>query len=151
MRFSPRLGRLGAWLVVFAISPASVRAQTLPPLEPPTLAVPGPITSSALEEPAGANAIEAPIPDAILPPSTALPEIPALPPTDDRVIRPVTSGPLHEAFLSPAKDRDPVYVDQAPPPPINERPGVDPPNDSAVWIPGYWEWDGTRKDYLWTT
>ena len=63
----------------------------------------------------------------------------------------MTEGPLHEAFLSPAKDRDPIHVDKAPPSPITERPGVEPPNESAVWIPGYWEWNPRTKDYGWAT
>ncbi|MFO0908508.1 MAG: hypothetical protein U0794_09125 [Isosphaeraceae bacterium] len=66
-------------------------------------------------------------------------------------VRALTEGPLHEAFLSPAKDRDPDRVAKAPPPPIVERPGVEAPDPRAQWIEGYWDWDDSRKDYLWVT
>ena len=42
-------------------------------------------------------------------------------------VRPMSEGPLHEAFLSPRKDRNPVHVEKTPPTPISERPAVDPP------------------------
>ena len=60
-------------------------------------------------------------------------------------------GPLHEAFLSPRKDRSPFRIEKAPPPPLSERPAVDPPNGIAEWIEGYWEWDAGRKDFVWVT
>ena len=60
-------------------------------------------------------------------------------------------GPLHEAFLSPRKDRNPVRIEKAPPPPLSERPGIDPPSTSAEWIEGYWEWDAGRNDFVWVT
>jgi hypothetical protein len=69
----------------------------------------------------------------------------------DAAVKPLTEGPLHEAFLSPAKDREPVRVAKAPPPPIVERPGVDPPDPRAQWIEGYWEWDDARRDFIWVT
>jgi hypothetical protein len=80
----------------------------------------------------------------------------ALPPVaneanENGAIKPLAEGPLHEAFLSPARDNDPEYIEKAPPPPITERPGVDRPNPDAQWIEGYWEWDPTRKDFLWVT
>ena len=66
-------------------------------------------------------------------------------------VKPLTEGPLHEAFLSPRKDTNPVHVGKTPPSPITERPAVDPPSANAQWIEGYWEWDAGRKDYLWVT
>jgi WXXGXW repeat (2 copies) len=66
-------------------------------------------------------------------------------------VRPLMEGPLHEAFLSPRKDRQPLHTVKAPPPPLSERPAVDPPSTSAEWIEGYWEWDPGRSDYLWVT
>ena len=69
----------------------------------------------------------------------------------DQPVRPLNEGPLHEAFLSPRKDRNPVHVQKTPPQPISERPAVDPPSASAQWIEGYWEWDAGRKDFLWVT
>ena len=70
---------------------------------------------------------------------------------DNQPVKPMTEGPLHEAFLSPRKDRKPVFVQKTPPAPINERPAVDPPSANATWIEGYWEWDPGRKDYVWVT
>ena len=66
-------------------------------------------------------------------------------------MRALTEGPLHEAFLSPRKDQEPNHVAKAPPPPIEEKPAIDPPNDKAQWIEGYWEWDGGRNEYVWVT
>ena len=63
----------------------------------------------------------------------------------------MTEGPLHEAFLSPRKDLEPNHVAKAPPPPIEEKPAIDPPSDKAQWIEGYWEWDAGRNDYVWVT
>ena len=75
----------------------------------------------------------------------------AVAPDADRPVKPLTDGPLHEAFLSPAKDREPFHIDKSPPAPIVERPGVDAPSPNAQWIEGYWDWDQTRKDFVWVT
>src|SRR5690606_35245560 len=66
-------------------------------------------------------------------------------------VRPLSEGPLHEAFLSPSKSDDPDHVAKSPPPPITERPGVESPDPRAVWIGGYWEWDPRRSDFTWVT
>jgi hypothetical protein len=66
-------------------------------------------------------------------------------------VKPLTEGPLHEAFLSPRKDRSPVHVEKTPPAPLSERPGLDPPSAGAQWIEGYWERDAGRKDFVWVT
>lgn len=70
---------------------------------------------------------------------------------DPGPVKPLTEGPLHEAFLSPLKSADPDYVVQAPPAPIVERPGVDPPDVRAQWIEGYWGWEAGRNDFVWVT
>jgi len=67
------------------------------------------------------------------------------------VVKPLTEGPLHEAFLSPAKDREPARAPKAPPAAITERPGIDRPDESAQWIEGYWTWDAKKNDFLWVT
>ncbi len=72
-------------------------------------------------------------------------------PRGDERVKPLTEGPLHEAFLSPRKDRTPVRIEKAPPPPLSERPAIDPPSGNAEWIEGYWEWDAGRKDFVWVT
>ncbi|HEX8200385.1 MAG TPA: hypothetical protein VF590_07855, partial [Isosphaeraceae bacterium] len=75
----------------------------------------------------------------------------ALPGDDPGPVKPLAEGPLHEAFLSPARDAEPEHVDKAPPPPIQERPGVDRPSPQAEWIGGYWQWDEGRRDFVWVT
>jgi hypothetical protein len=59
--------------------------------------------------------------------------------------------PPHEAFLPPPKDRTPEYADKVPPPKIVERPGEAAPRPDAHWIEGYWDWDPTRKEFVWVT
>src|SRR5262249_4810785 len=73
------------------------------------------------------------------------------PEVDNRPVKALTEGPLHEAFLSPAHDGDPARVSKAPPAPIVQRPGIDAPDPRAQWIEGYWEWDENRKDFVWVT
>ena len=67
-------------------------------------------------------------------PAREAPEQLAAASPDNRPVRPLNEGPLHEAFLSPAKDREPTHVAKAPPAPIVERPGVDPPDPRAQWV-----------------
>src|SRR4051794_4733837 len=74
-------------------------------------------------------------------PEAIPPAAPARPPGPARASAPVvalTDGPVHEAFLSPAKNEEPTRIDKAPPVPIAERPAVDAPNPNALWVPGYW-------------
>ena len=72
-------------------------------------------------------------------------------PAPEPAVKPLMEGPLHEAFLSPRKDHEPVHVAKAPPAADHRAPGVDPPSLQAEWIEGYWEWDPGRKDYVWVT
>lgn len=65
-----------------------------------------------------------------------------------------TRGPIHEAFLEPATDRQPPspIVPKKPPEPIPELPPEQKPEgDSVMWIPGYWAWDDDRQDFLWVS
>ena len=146
---SIRLG-LGVAALVGGLAPSLSLAQNPPALEPPSTTqssdptpIPVPTPTPTILEPI--PPIDSPPVDGPVVADNSLPSIPALPEPDSRPIRPAAEGPLHEAFLSPAKDRAPDYVDKAPPNPINERPGVDPPSDKAVWIPGYWEWNGGQE------
>ena len=150
--------------------PIPAFAQDAPALEPPVLApqeaesAPEPTTPVA---PADEPAPEQPALDPQeAQPEPSVPDVPALepretegipeqlaaaPPAAERPVRPLTEGPLHEAFLSPARDRDPERIPKSPPAPIIERPGVDAPSPNAQWIEGYWEWDAGRKDFVWVT
>src|SRR5258708_6798367 len=78
-------------------------------------------------------------------------DAPQNPSTGDSRIKPLTEGPLHEAFLSKAKDREPFHVPKAPPEPVVERPAVDPTNPKAQWIEGYYDWDVAKNDFVWVT
>ena len=148
LRYIAHRGGLVAIWATFL--PVLTIAQDAPRLEAPSLSSPtatNVVTGElgVVEPSVGTLALEVPMFD-------PLPQYnPAATPAETNAVRPTTEGPLHEAFLSPAKDRDPVYADKAPPSPINERPGVDPPSESAVWIPGYWEWNPGSKDYVWAT
>ncbi len=97
--------------------------------------------TATAQEPAGGD-LPAPLADQAQPASAA---------RGDARVRPLMEGPLHEAFLSPRKDRSPYRIEKSPPPPLSERPAIDPPNASADWIEGYWEWDGGKKDFVWVT
>ncbi|MDG3006469.1 hypothetical protein [Paludisphaera mucosa] len=66
-------------------------------------------------------------------------------------LRPMSDGPLHEAFLSPRRDVEPTLVPKSPPPPVVERPAAESPNSEARWIEGYWEWSAPRNQFVWVT
>jgi hypothetical protein len=63
-------------------------------------------------------------------------------------------GPVHEAYAQPYAS-DPVpnsAVDKQPPDPIPEEPAAERPTGKNVqWIPGYWQWDNDRKDFIWNS
>ncbi len=58
---------------------------------------------------------------------------------------------VHEVIRSPAVARVSKQIAKSPPSPINERPGVHPPGPNHQWIEGYWEWEESRKDFVWVT
>src|SRR2546428_5587018 len=63
-------------------------------------------------------------------------------------------GPVHEAYAQPhqavAGPNEPVQ--NKPPEPIPEEPAAEKPQGKNVrWIPGYWQWDPDRKDFIWTS
>ena len=63
-------------------------------------------------------------------------------------------GPLHEAYARPWQ-ADPApnqALDKKPPDPIPEEPAAEKPVGKNVqWIPGYWQWDQDRKDFIWVS
>ncbi|WP_437201861.1 hypothetical protein [Planctomicrobium sp. SH664] len=67
----------------------------------------------------------------------------------------LTRGPVHEAFAAHSVVDVPVGaepIDKAPPEPINELPpDVMPDGENVEWIPGYWDWDFDRKDFIWVS
>jgi len=68
-----------------------------------------------------------------------------------RTLTALNAGPLHEAFLSTRGDREPPILPQSPPPPVIERPAIEPSDLQAIWIGGYWDWDRSRGDFVWVT
>lgn len=64
----------------------------------------------------------------------------------------MTRGPVHEAFAAPlVHDPKPgPVIDRMPPKPVEELPPDQKPVGANVqWIPGYWQWDAGRNDFLW--
>lgn len=63
-------------------------------------------------------------------------------------------GPVHEAYAQPF-EQNPApnqAVDQKPPDPVPEEPPAEKPAGKNVqFIPGYWQWDGDKKDYIWVS
>src|SRR5262249_55396444 len=63
-------------------------------------------------------------------------------------------GPIHEAYAQPhqavAGPNEPAP--KKPPEPIPEEPANEKPTGKNVkWIPGYWQWDNDRKDFIWVS
>jgi hypothetical protein len=65
-------------------------------------------------------------------------------------------GPVHEAFANPgAQTRgglESSAAPKAPPPPVPEIPPDEKPTGANVtWIPGYWQFDTEKKDFIWVS
>jgi hypothetical protein len=63
-------------------------------------------------------------------------------------------GPVHEAYALPV-DEDPQpgpVVTKEPPAAIEELPpDQKPQGDNVEWIPGYWQWDDDRGEFVWVS
>ena len=68
-----------------------------------------------------------------------------------RTLKALATGPVHEAFLSTRGDQEPMVLPESPPPPVIERPAIEPADGRAIWIGGYWDWDRDRRDFDWVT
>src|SRR5262245_60057927 len=77
---------------------------------------------------------------------------PAAPGVDQNTGQEVLArGPVHEAYASTVETpaATPV-VQQQPPEAIEELPPDEKPaGDNVQWIPGYWQWDEERTDFIW--
>src|SRR5947209_7877485 len=98
---------------------AAATEQDLPPLEPPAAgpvgAAPvdaGPVDAAPV---AAAPLAAAPVGEAAAALDLNVAQLADA--GDDKPIKALNDGPLNEAFLSPPKDREPVYVDKPPPSP----------------------------------
>ena len=66
----------------------------------------------------------------------------------------LNSGPVHEAFAEPAtlQAQTGVVVPNQPPPNITEVPPAErPAGENFVWVPGYWNWDAVRNNFIWVS
>jgi hypothetical protein len=66
----------------------------------------------------------------------------------------LTSGPVNEAFAAPVniQDQGGVVAPTEPPAPIAETPPADKPaGDQFTWVPGYWNWDTERTNWIWVS
>lgn len=71
---------------------------------------------------------------------------------EDNGAQVMTRGPVHEAFAAPLiHDPKPGPIIKIEPPnPVEEQPPDQKPVGASVqWIPGYWQWDDGRNDFLW--
>src|SRR5262249_52756637 len=76
------------------------------------------------------------------------------PPAPETGVEVLPRGPVHEAYaeaVDPQATPTPV-VPKPPPEPIREvPPDQKPAGDNVIWVPGYWDWDGERNDYVWVS
>ncbi|MCE9555082.1 MAG: hypothetical protein K8T91_17155 [Planctomycetes bacterium] len=67
----------------------------------------------------------------------------------------MSKGPVHEAFAEPVvfdTKAVPEVITKAPPEAIEEiPPEVRPEGRNVQWIPGYWNWDNERSDFIWVS
>lgn len=63
----------------------------------------------------------------------------------------VKQGIVHEAFIQKTGGTILLNsIDKQPPPPIQER-TLTYSDPQRVWIPGYWQWDNARNDFVWVS
>jgi hypothetical protein len=57
----------------------------------------------------------------------------------------------HDALLdqSARSPSERIHAPKQPPGPIAERPSGRRPNRRATWVPGYWDWDSARAEFVW--
>ena len=70
----------------------------------------------------------------------------------DLRIEVLTRGPIHEAFAQPVTfDEGAGFaITRQPPAPLEEMiPEQKPEGNHVLWIPGYWNWDTDRSDFIW--
>lgn len=63
-------------------------------------------------------------------------------------------GPVHEAYAQPLEQvptPGPI-VPKEPPPALEENPPEERPEGNDVeWVPGYWQWDDERQNFIWVS
>jgi hypothetical protein len=119
--------RAAAFLAVFGVASTALAQQPAPPQLPP------------------------PEPQKIDPPG--VPNLPAPQPMQAGV-KVADKGPIHEAYAQPGAEvrGQNMTAPKAPPPPVPEVPPETKPEGTNVkWVPGYWQWDADKNDFLWVS
>ena len=76
------------------------------------------------------------------------------PPQDRNQPEVLERGPIHEAYAQPyeANPTQGEVAPQKPPEPVPEQPpDVKPDGKNVQWLPGYWQWDTTKNDFIWVS
>jgi WXXGXW repeat (2 copies) len=62
-------------------------------------------------------------------------------------------GPVHEAYAQPSESQPQPssVIQRQPPAAVEEQPPDQKPEGSVVWVPGYWQWDEDRSDFIWVS
>src|SRR5262245_28905542 len=71
---------------------------------------------------------------------------------NDNNVEVLARGPVHEGYAEPVNQaaEAPPAIAKAPPDPVPELPPEQKPEgDNVQWIPGYWQWDDDRSDFIW--
>lgn len=86
-------------------------------------------------------------------PGVAQPDAQPPPPAADDGPEVLARGPVHEAYAATAEQPAAgEVVPQAPPEPVEELPpDQKPEGENVQWIPGYWDWDEERTDFIWVS
>ena len=87
----------------------------------------------------------------LAPKGSARDEEPPPDPTPQAGVEVQTRGPVHEAFASTVEMPKPGEIAPKAPPELIEElpPDQKPEGDNVQWIPGYWDWDAERTDFIW--
>jgi len=67
-------------------------------------------------------------------------------------IKVADKGPIHEAFAQPGAETrgKGMTAPRKPPNPIPELPpDTKPEGENVKWVPGYWQWDAEKEDFIW--
>jgi hypothetical protein len=60
-------------------------------------------------------------------------------------------GPVHEAFAQPVEPGELAPGARAPQPPPAALEEQKPEGGNGQWVPGYWQWDDQRGEFVWVT
>src|SRR5689334_8214515 len=90
--------------------------------------------------------------DALFAPGSAARADAPSPKEDDFEV--LARGPVYEAYAAPheARPLPGLLVARQPPDPVSEEPPDQKPDGAEVrWVPGYWAFDNSDKEFLWVS